>query len=115
VNPGIGYAPVKPLRLSPREAEVLMWTACGKTSGEIVELMPITEETIRSHIKNICHKLNAANKTHATAIALVHGLIRATPSAEWVIPLPALFGLSEPPGNRASVQRLLPRRSKKSI
>jgi DNA-binding CsgD family transcriptional regulator len=86
----------KAVRLSPRETEVLMWTACGKTSGAIAGYLNVSEETIRAHIKGACRKLQAANKTHATAIALVHGLIRATPSPERVISLFTLFGLSEP-------------------
>jgi DNA-binding CsgD family transcriptional regulator len=114
VSAVIGYAPAKPLRLTPREVEVLMWTACGKTSVEIAGFMSVSDETTRAHIKNICFKLGAANKTHGTAIALVHGLIRAAPSAEWVIPLPTLFGLSEPAATRAPAQRSLARRDKKS-
>jgi DNA-binding CsgD family transcriptional regulator len=84
------------VQLSPRETEVLMWTACGKTSGAIASYLNLSEETIRAHIKGACRKLHAENKTHATAIALVHGLIRATPSPERVISLFTLFGLSEP-------------------
>jgi DNA-binding CsgD family transcriptional regulator len=84
----------KPLQLSPRETEVLRWTACGKTSGEISNLLSITEDTVNAHIKNACLKLDAANKTHATAIALLHGVIRVGPLPELVIPLPTLLGLS---------------------
>lgn len=84
----------KSLRLSPRESEVLMWTACGKTGGEIAKFLALSEETVRSHIRNACIKLDAVNKTHAAAIALVHGVLIPGPSPERVIPLSALFGLS---------------------
>jgi DNA-binding CsgD family transcriptional regulator len=85
----------KPLQLSPREAEILKWTACGKTSGEISHLLSITKDTVNAHIKRATFKLNAFNKTHATAIALVHGVIRTGPLPELVIPLSALLGLSQ--------------------
>ena len=84
----------KPLQLSPREIEVLRWTACGKTSSEISNLLSITEDTVNAHIKNACLKLDASNKTHATAIALLHGVIRIGPLPDLVIPLPTLLGLS---------------------
>ena len=84
----------RPLQLSPRETEVLKWTACGKTSGEISDLLSITEDTVNAHIKNACLKLDAVNKTHATAIALMHGVIRIGPLPDLVIPLPILLGLS---------------------
>lgn len=84
----------RPLQLSPRETEVLKWTACGKTSGEISDLLSITEDTVNAHIKNACLKLDASNKTHATAIALMHGVIRIGPLPDLVIPLPVLLGLS---------------------
>jgi DNA-binding CsgD family transcriptional regulator len=89
--------PIKTLQLSPREAEVLTWTACGKTGGEISEFLSVSEETVRAHIKSACHKLGAANKTHATAIALIHGVLAPGPYPERVIPLSVLFGLSKSP------------------
>ncbi len=93
----------KPLQISPREAEVLKWTACGKTSGEISRLLLISEDTVNAHIKSVCAKLNAANKTHATAIAIAHGVMRLGPLPDLVIPLPTLLGLSiSPPGSSSS-------------
>jgi DNA-binding CsgD family transcriptional regulator len=89
--------PAKLAQLSPREMEVLKWTACGKTCSEISHFLALSSETVRSHLKGVCRKLNATNKTHATAIALVFGLIRATPSPKWGMALPALFGLSKHP------------------
>lgn len=62
-------------RLTPREKEILTWTAEGKTCFEISLMLSISEETARTHIKNVCNKLNAVNKTQATTIALMLGLI----------------------------------------
>lgn len=95
----------RPLRLSPRETEVMRWIACGKTSGDIARLLSITEDTVNAHVKNACLKLDAVNKTHATAIALSHGVIRLGPSPEMVIPLQTLLGLSKRAQDRGAAMR----------
>lgn len=67
--------PEAQVKLTDREVEVLRWTADGKTSGEIAEIMRITERTVNFHIRNAMLKLNAANKTSATVRAAVLGLL----------------------------------------
>lgn len=62
-------------RLSLREAEVLTWTAEGKTCFEISVMLGIAEETVRTHVKNACQRLNAVNKVQAVAIAMTLSLI----------------------------------------
>ncbi|MDD3182679.1 MAG: LuxR family transcriptional regulator [Alphaproteobacteria bacterium] len=62
-------------KLTPREVDVLTWTACGKTAWEISEILSLSEDTVREYIKNACRALNTNNKTHAIAVALVNGLI----------------------------------------
>ena len=89
-----------PVRLSPREAEVLKWTACGKTNAEIARLLELSDETVRSHSKALCRKLKATNKTHATAIALVFGFIQVEDSRRGMV-LPVIFGLSKAPKDKA--------------
>ncbi len=105
-GPASTTSPVKPRHLTPREAEVLMWTACGKTCEEISSFLFLSKETIRSQIKSACRKLDANNKTHAIAIALAHGVLPCGPSPERVITLPSLFGLSRvSPISRPSAAR----------
>ena len=53
----------------------MTWTARGKTSEDIGQILAISDETVMKHIRNACSKLNASNKTHATAVAVLHGLI----------------------------------------
>jgi DNA-binding CsgD family transcriptional regulator len=55
--------------LSDREVECLRWTALGKSSEEIGELIGRSTETVRFHLKNAIRKLNANNRIHAVAIA----------------------------------------------
>jgi len=62
-------------RLSKRETEVLRWTAEGKTSGEIAEILNLSERTVNFHIGNAMTKLNATNKTAAAIRAAVLGFL----------------------------------------
>jgi DNA-binding CsgD family transcriptional regulator len=65
-----------PVRLSPREMECLYWAAGGKTSPEIARIIERSVETVRLHIKNAIHKLNASNRAHAIAKATQLGLFQ---------------------------------------
>lgn len=61
--------------LSDRERDVLAWAGRGKTVLETAEILGLSEETIKSHLRNSMRKLGAANKTHAAVRALYLGLI----------------------------------------
>ena len=61
--------------LSPREREVLRWSAAGKTADEIGMILAITPRTVAFHIQRCVAKLDAANKTEAVAKALMLGLL----------------------------------------
>lgn len=61
--------------LTPREIEVFKWTADGKTSGEISDLLSISENTVNFHIKNAVAKLQTANKTAAVVRAAMLGML----------------------------------------
>jgi DNA-binding CsgD family transcriptional regulator len=61
--------------LTPREIEVLKWSADGKTAAEIGDILSISVPTVNFHIKNVIHKMRAANKTAAVVQALISGLL----------------------------------------
>jgi DNA-binding CsgD family transcriptional regulator len=63
------------IRLSPRETEVLTWSANGKTVEEIAIILSISSTTCADYVKSACHKLRASNKAQAVAVAMTHGLI----------------------------------------
>ncbi len=65
----------KAMDLSGREQEVLAWVKEGKTNWEISMILSISERTVKFHVQNIEHKLNAVNKAHAIALAMEHGLV----------------------------------------
>ncbi|WP_146009878.1 autoinducer binding domain-containing protein, partial [Janthinobacterium sp. ROICE36] len=51
------------IMLTAREIEVLRWAGDGKTSGEVGQIMSISERTVNFHITNALAKLGAVNKT----------------------------------------------------
>jgi LuxR family transcriptional regulator len=61
--------------LTSREVEVLKWTADGKSSNEIADLLSISENTVNFHIKNSVAKLRTANRTAAVVRAAMLGLL----------------------------------------
>jgi LuxR family quorum sensing-dependent transcriptional regulator len=62
--------------LTPREREILRWAADGKTSWEVSVILNISERTVKFHLNQASHKLNAVNRTAAVAKALARGLIK---------------------------------------
>ena len=61
--------------LTPREVDVLRLIAGGNANKEIAALLSLSEETVKSHIRNILGKLGANDRTHAVAIGLKRGFI----------------------------------------
>ena len=61
--------------LTPRELEVLRKIAEGNRNRDIAELLFISEETVKVHIKHIMDKLGAKDRTQAIAIAVRRGII----------------------------------------
>jgi NarL family two-component system response regulator LiaR len=63
-----GLRPVKS-PLTPREWEVVDLLSESKTTDEIAELLVLSSETVRSHVKNILRKLNARSREEAVEAA----------------------------------------------
>ena len=61
--------------LTPREMDVLRLIAAGNANKEIAAQLSITEETVKSRVKNILMKLHANDRTHAAMIGLKRGII----------------------------------------
>ena len=62
--------------LTPREIEVLRLIAAGLANKEIAAQLSITEETVKSRVKNILMKLRANDRTHAAMIGLRRGILQ---------------------------------------
>jgi len=65
----------KSVMLTPRELEVLEWMTTSNTYKQIGAQLNVSEETIRSHAKNILEKLKQPNRTQAVLAAVKMGLI----------------------------------------
>ena len=63
------------VKLVEREITALRWTAEGKTSADIAEILRISERTVNFHLNNASAKLGACNKTAAAVKAALLGLI----------------------------------------
>jgi DNA-binding NarL/FixJ family response regulator len=61
--------------VTPREVDVLRLVARGNANKEIATQLSLTEETVKSHIRNILSKLGAKDRTHAVAIGAKRGII----------------------------------------
>ena len=61
--------------LSAREIEVLKRVAAGGSNKLIASQLFLSEDTVKSHVKNIMSKLSANDRTHAVTIALKRGII----------------------------------------
>ena len=62
--------------LSERELEVLRHVAGGNRNRDIAELLYISEETVKVHLKHVMEKLGASDRTQAVAIAVRRGMIQ---------------------------------------
>lgn len=62
--------------LRPREKEVLLWAARGKTSWETAKLLDLSEKTIKFYLSNARKRLAVQNKTHAVALCLSEGAFK---------------------------------------
>jgi DNA-binding NarL/FixJ family response regulator len=61
--------------LSPRELSVLRLVAAGQRNRRIGESLYVSEQTVKTRIKNILAKLRARDRTHAVSIAVQRGFL----------------------------------------
>lgn len=61
--------------LSGRELEVLRLIVAGCSNKEIAHKLGIGEESVKSHLKSLFHKLGVADRTQAAIEAIRHGIV----------------------------------------
>jgi len=61
--------------LTEREIEVLRLVAAGNANKRVADVLGISEETVKAHLRNILSKLAANDRTHAVTIAIKRGII----------------------------------------
>ena len=62
--------------LSDRELQILQLIAKGKANKQIGDILTLSENTVKNHVKSILNKLNAKDRTHAVTEALKRGYFR---------------------------------------
>ena len=61
--------------LTEREIAVLKVVAAGNTNRDVADMLAISLETVKQHMKNIASKLGTRDRAHAVAIAIKRGII----------------------------------------
>jgi DNA-binding CsgD family transcriptional regulator/putative methionine-R-sulfoxide reductase with GAF domain len=64
-----------PVRLSPRELDVLAEIAVGRGNAEIAQLLGLTVDTVKSYVKSAMSKLMSRNRVEAVHRARRSGLL----------------------------------------
>jgi DNA-binding NarL/FixJ family response regulator len=75
-TPAPAPAPSLPDPLTDRESEVLVALASGASNAELAGRLYISEETVRTHVKRVLHKLGVRDRAQAIVYAYESGLVR---------------------------------------
>ena len=62
-------------KLTPRQHEVLGLLAHGSSTHQIAELLHLSRETVRNHIRGVLQALEVHSRVEAVATARAEGLI----------------------------------------
>jgi DNA-binding NarL/FixJ family response regulator len=62
--------------LTPTETRILNAIVEGKANKEIAYDLNITENTVKTHVKNVFEKLGVSDRTSAATLAIKRGLVR---------------------------------------
>ena len=81
-----GPAPRTPvIHLTPRETEILQLIATGWTNEQIAQVLFLSINSIKSHIRSAYRKMGVTRRSQAVTWAFVHGVVpKATPEARTV-------------------------------
>jgi DNA-binding NarL/FixJ family response regulator len=62
--------------LTPTETRILNAVVAGKSNKEIAYDLNISENTVKTHVKNVFEKLGVSDRTSAATLAIKRGLVR---------------------------------------
>lgn len=82
-----GARPVDPRPvLSERQRECVLWSARGKTAGEIAAILGISEETVTQHLKNARERYDVHGRQMLVLCAMFDGVIGFSDVFDWWTP-----------------------------
>ncbi|MET0250848.1 MAG: DNA-binding response regulator [Novosphingobium sp.] len=55
--------------LTPREADVLLWTAHGKSNKDMSDILNISARTVNKHLEQVFSKIGVENRASAASVA----------------------------------------------
>lgn len=64
------HQPLVAMGLTPREAEVLLWVAQGKSNADVATILGMSEKTVKQHMGSIFEKLGVENRNAASMMAV---------------------------------------------
>ncbi|MGQ2933719.1 LuxR family transcriptional regulator [Sphingopyxis sp.] len=80
----IGSSPLRPRpMLTERQRECVLWSARGKTAGEIADILGISEETVVRHLKMARDRYSVHCRSMLILCALFDGLIGFSDIYDW--------------------------------
>lgn len=62
--------------LTPRERKILQMIVGGNSNKEIAFDLNVSENTVKTHVKNVFEKLGVSDRTSAATLAIRRGLVR---------------------------------------
>ncbi|MCH8279620.1 MAG: response regulator transcription factor [Chloroflexi bacterium] len=72
----VGGLPAGETQLTPREMEILRLVARGMSNSELADTLMVSENTVKTHVKNILAKLHMKNRREAAAYAAKLGFMQ---------------------------------------
>jgi len=85
---GVSRSVRKHHELTPRELEILQLVASGNSNRRIAERLWVTEQTVKFHLSNVYRKLGVSNRTQASHLAHMDGLVAGATDAHQTPPRP---------------------------